>query len=470
MATLTIKYDYKDVPTIAKFAEDNTFIRGLMGPFGSGKSSGCVMEIIRRGHLQTKSTSDKIRHTRWAVIRNTYRQLHDTTIKTFHDWLPPKFFGRWRETDHDYIIDGFHGVEIEVMFRALDRPDQVANLLSLELTGAWINEAREVPKAIFEALQGRINRFPAVKDGGCAWAGIIMDTNPPDTDHWWYRLFEETKPENMKLFRQPSGLSEEAENLTHLQKIGDKSYYENLAIGKEADFVRVYVHGDYGYVQEGKPIYPEYNDLTHCQEFEALPSLPIYRGWDFGLTPACVLTQLDAFGKWLILDELVSEDMGIDRFSDKVLQHAQLFYPNMKFIDYGDPAGSQRAQTDEKTCFQILYSKNIPIEPAEQELTLRIESVKKPLATMVNGKPGLLIHPRCKVLRKGFQGGYQYRRLHTSLERYTETPDKNMYSHPHDALQYIATRLFANTLRLQQPYAPPPRYRRRARARSWKTA
>ena len=52
-----------------------------MGPFGSGKSSGCVIELVKlakRQHLVNGK-----RRARIACIRNTYKQLEDTTIKTF---------------------------------------------------------------------------------------------------------------------------------------------------------------------------------------------------------------------------------------------------------------------------------------------------------------------------------------------------------------------------------------------------
>ena len=42
-------------------------------------------------------------------------------------------------------------VELEVIFLALDRPEDVKKLLSLELTGVWVNEAREIPKSIIDA-------------------------------------------------------------------------------------------------------------------------------------------------------------------------------------------------------------------------------------------------------------------------------------------------------------------------------
>lgn len=50
-----------------------------------------------------------------------------------------------------------------------------------------------------------------------------------------------------------------------------------------------------------------------------------------------------------------------------------------------------------------------------------------------------LLDPACGVLRKGFKGGYKYRRIQvTGEERFTDEPMKNNYSHIADALQYAA--------------------------------
>ena len=50
----------------------------------------------------------------------------------------------------------------------------------------------------------------------------------------------------------------------------------------------------------------------------------------------------------------------------------------------------------------------------------------------------MLISPHCKTLIKGYETGYSYRLLNISGEdKYTEMPDKNRYSHPHDANQYL---------------------------------
>ena len=56
---------------------------------------------------------------------------------------------------------------------------------------------------------------------------------------------------------------------------------------------------------------------------------------------------------------------------------------------------------------------------------------------MTEGYPSILISPTCTNLISGFEGGYQYKRIYyMSNERYEDRPDKNRFSHVHDALQY----------------------------------
>ena len=444
-----IRYSYGCVPTIRRFSESQKFIRGLMGPFGSGKSSGCIIKLIEIAAAQ-KPWSDGMRRARFACIRNTYPQLRDTTIKTFHRWLPDGHFGNYSAQHHEYLIDKLApDLRIEVLFRALDRPEHVANLLSLDLTAAWANEAREMPWQVIQALQGRVGRYPPIAEAEPVDACVMLDSNPPDSDSWWYQLFEETKPGNAEIFKQPAGDSEQAENLPNLPK----DYYKNLSTGVDENFIKVYVRGEYGFVREGKAVYPEYNDALHCVDLEPQPALSVYRGWDFGLTPAVVYSQITSDGRWNTFDELVAEDLFIDQFADHVQEYTARTYPWAKsFIDIGDPSGTARSplakRTEEQSCFDVLHGKGIMVQEGEQTLTMRLGSVKRALTTIRNGKPQLSVHSRCKVLRKGYQGRYQYRKLKVSgaAERYTDEPDKNEYSHPHDANQYIAAKLFGAAL------------------------
>ena len=466
------RYSYASVPTIKRFSQSRAFVRGLMGPFGSGKSSGCVIQLVKWGKRQHLVNGK--RRARFAVIRNTYPQLQDTTIKTFLHWLPDRVFGSYNKADHAYLLNNLDDLEVEILFRALDRPEQVANLLSLELTGAWCNEAREIPWAIIKALKGRVDRYPPREQGGAVDAGIIADTNPPDDDSWWYRLFEEAVAEDgepvvAEIFKQPSGRSPEAENLPNLSP----RYYPQLMAGADQDFIRVYVDGLYGYVKDGRPVFPDYNDTLHCVELEPVKGVEIKCGWDFGLMPACVFTQLTPDGRWLILDELCGDDIGITTFADCVLEMRAKHFAGFTFRDYGDPAGDARtsmtADKSEKTCYDILRGKGIAIQPGEQNLVIRLESVRKPLNTLRSGKPQFQISPRCTMLRKGFLGRYQYRRVKVAgtAERYHDEPEKNEYSHPHDALQYVATRVFGDVVRGREEqrkrWSEPLKYPQRAK-------
>lgn len=468
--------EYHPSPTLADFHRSNALVRGVRGPIGSGKSVGCCWEIWSRA-CEQRPNADGVRKSRWVVTRNTYGELESTTIKTWLYWFPEDRFGKLVhkapiEQVCRWSMDDGTTVELEMLFLALDRPEHVKKLLSLEVTGGWMNEAREQPKAILDGLTGRVGRYPGADDGGATWSGVIMDTNPPDDDHWWYQLAEVDRPEGFEFWAQPDGTSPDAENLDWLLQTPEtlalplghperrkqgQTYYLRLMAGKTEEWIKVYVRGLYGTVHDGKPVYPEWNDTLHVKQINPLPGVVLEIGMDFGLTPAAVITQFDARGRLLLIDELCGEDMGIRQFLEDVLvpQLTSVYADwwalkdgpkkdgrDRMIVVVGDPAGKQKAQTDEKTCFQEVKAAGLHIEAAETNAYVpRRSAVAWFLSKLIGGQPALLLDPVCTVLRKGFNGGYKYRRIQvTGDERYTDEPVKNAYSHPHDALQYVALR------------------------------
>lgn len=442
----------------AKFHESDAFVRGLMGPVGSGKSSSCCVEIVARA-LRQRPSRDGIRRSRWLIIRNTYPELKSTTIKTWETWFPANVAPiKWdtpitSTMKINNIGDGT-GLELEVMFMALDKPTETGKLRSLELTGAWINEASEVPKEIFDMVTQRVGRFPSKLQGGPSWCGIILDTNPCDDDHWYYKLAEEERPTEWEFFRQPGGLmrdaegnyspNPDAENVFNLP--GGYSYYQQQVPSKSEDWINVFLLGNYGSTKDGKPVYPEYNDKVHClsKNVEGERGLPIVLGWDFGLTPACVILQVTGRGKIIILDELVSEDMGIRQFANDIVKPVLMNkYNGFQIHSAGDPAGNIRAQTDERTCLQELLEAGIYTEPAAtNDFIPRRESVAFFMTRMMDGEPAFLLNPRCTNLRKGFLGRYKFERVKASgTARYKDRPVKDIYSHIQDALQYACLKV-----------------------------
>lgn len=447
--------NYKAEPTASKFHRSNAFVRGLRGPIGTGKSVTCCMEIIRRAAQQEPHLG--VRSSRWAAIRNSYPELKSTTIKTWEDWTGERAPITWDApiTSHfrQRLPDGTW-VDLELLFISLDKPSDVKKLKSLDLTGAWLNEASELPKAVLDMATGRVGRYPSKAKGGASWSGVIMDTNSPDEDHWWYDLAEVSQPEGFEFFAQPGAImlvdgkyvpNPDAENVAN-HTLG-YDYWLRQVPGKADHWIKVFLMGLYGSVHDGKPVYPEWNDSLHVKPISPLQGVQLDIGVDFGLTPAAAITQTDARGRFLVLDELCGQDMGFRQFlADVLIPQLIRVYPAFwakrdKLVQLiGDPAGAQRAQSDEKSCFEEAKAVGLRIKPARSNSFLaRRGAVAWYLTRLTGGHPAFLLDQSCQVLRKGFNGGYKYRRIQViGEERYTDVPTKNGYSHPHDALQYAA--------------------------------
>ncbi len=79
------------------------------------------------------------------------------------------------------------------------------------------------------------------------------------------------------------------------------------------------------------------------------------------------------------------------------------------------------------------------------DFNLRREAVAQPLMRIIQGRPGLAISPKCRQLRKGMGGKYCYRRVQiVGDDRYHDKPDKGMYSHVCEALQYVMLEFGSN--------------------------
>ena len=84
--------------TCRRFHHSDAFVRALIGPLGSGKSVACVMELMRLSLAQAPGPDGMVR-ARGCVVRNTYRELKDTTLNTWNDWVPAARVGRWDEVN-----------------------------------------------------------------------------------------------------------------------------------------------------------------------------------------------------------------------------------------------------------------------------------------------------------------------------------------------------------------------------------
>jgi len=476
--------DYNAEPTCAKFHLSDAFIRGIRGPMGSGKSVACVMEMVIRAHQQAPDRHGK-RRTRWGAIRNTYGELKTTTMKTFSAWVPesiaPINRGEPMTARMVLRLPDRTTVDMEVVFISCDKPADVGKLKSLDLTGLWLNEASELDNAILDMGTGRVGRYPEKKDAPFTWAGVIMDTNSMDDDHWWYGLAEgaDDPDEQMRIdelkknlreqlarlgmdrnlmafFEQPPALLEAqgsyvpnpaAENVNG-QPMGH-AYWLLLVAGKAKEWVDIYVMNKYGKVIDGLACYnAEYDDLIHGakRQLKPIDGKVIRIGLDFGLSPAAIPGQCSATGRLLVLGECVPPErsIGMTRFANDMLKQYLLERfgradgngDPWKYIVVGDPAGDKRSENDEVKGFQIVRDAGFDIEEAP---TNNFSARRDAVAWFLNKTNGFAMDQSCIMLRKGFRGGYHYRRVQMSgPARYSQEAHSNKYTHPHDGLQYLA--------------------------------
>ena len=451
-------------PVAGKFFACNGELDVIVGPVGSGKSTASCLRTGRHAYGQKPfnygagAASRYIAKTRFAIVRNTKPQLRDTTMKTWFQVFPEALYGERQVTDYQhrwrFRPQGFqHEIEAEFLFRGLDTEADVAELLSLEVTGFYFNEIRQAVQQVVAHARKRAGRFPPAEEGGCTWKGIFADSNAWHDQHWLHELFvnEPTRDKTANLFRQPSGLSPDAENLENLNQTPETAalpyddprrreqgrlYYTQHSYSPED--ARVYIENEWGSTREGKPIYTEYRDLQHCQRFELDPRIPLDIGIDFGRTPAAAIGQCTPGGAWRIRWELCTEDTGIRKFGEMLARFLARVAPDFKIGRVtGDPSGIAK-DGSEHTAFQLLAASGIICKPARtNDPSIRVEAVQGALRRTTEGVPALLIHPDCAILRTAMIDGYHYRRLTKTGNYYAEEPEKNDYSHVAEGLQYL---------------------------------
>lgn len=469
-----------DGPVVSAFMQDWAFVTIIRGPWASGKSVGCCGKLFMAANMQEPDALG-VRRTRWAVVRNTYPDLQETTIKTWLEWFPEEVYGplrRSRPFMHMLRVQGapYRGrpttVEVEVIFLALDDDEDRKKLLSMELTGAWINEAREISKPIIDDVIGRTGRFPPMRSGGPTWSGCFMDTNAPSELHWLPIMMGESlapdsmseedrdalvKPENWHYYNQPGALrpvkdatgkiiefegNPGAENIRYLK--GGYQYYLDRVGGKTRSWVLINFCNELGQMMAGKPVWPTFDRSKHVADKPIAydPGFPLLVGIDStGRNPAAIFAQQPR-GRWRILAELIGRDISVPAFAPQVkLKVGQIVATagqntaQAVVTFYRDPH-QEKGQGDDRNTDQMYAKAGIRLIPAPggNAIATRTQTVE-----VLFDHDQILIDPRCTTLIAACAGGYRFRKLKISgIEAYDDMPDKqNGYADPADALQYV---------------------------------
>lgn len=447
---MSINIDYTAPPTVSAFCNDEHFFRLIAGPVGSGKTTGCLFELFRRACEQSPAP-DGYRYTRFAIVRQTLKQLKDTVLKDITSWL--QGVAQYKVSDSTVYVQ-FGDVRSEWVLIPLDNPEDQRRLLSMQLTGAWMSEVIEMNPALVSPLGGRCGRYPDAKLGGCTWQGIIADTNMPSEGSSWHKMMKLDRPKTWGVFIQPGGMEPDAENLEWLTQTDQtrrlplndprrlaqgRSYYERQ-LNEPPDWVNRYIHAKYGNDPSGSAVFREsFKMALHVvDDLAPVVGHPLLVGQDFGRDPCAVICQLDHKGRLLVLEEVICEDMGLELALSKFLRPTLMKerYIGRPIVIMGDPAGRAKGNVYEETSFDVLKRHGFMGHPAPtNDIDPRLRAVEAYLLARHGDQPAMLIdRSRCPKIVRALAGGYRFAKTRGGILK--PRPDKNEYSHPMDALQY----------------------------------
>lgn len=429
---------YAFPPTIAAFLHNQKRMQFLFGPLGGGKTTGLLMKLLHLAHHQT-ANANGVRKTRWAVVRNTRPQLRDSVLKTVFEWLPPNNRTiKWHETNMDMTLDiplpDGTRVDCEIMFRPLDDEKDARRLLSVEYTGAWLSEFREIPHSLLIDVLSRTGRYPSAAEGGADWYGVMGESNMCTKGSEWYDFLMVNRPDNVAVYIQPNGIGPTAENRANLKP----DYYEMLLNGKPHYWIQAHILSEFPDSLDGKAVWGAlFNYQRHVAKEILLPRgpAPIIIGVDQGRSPAAVAVQMDAMHtkKVRVLAETYASAMGMDRFAAEYLRPmVATHFPGLPVLVVLDPAGTAKSQVNDQSPADVLELAGFKVMPAPtNDLDRRIGAVERQLLLA----DGMEFSPTVKQIINAVSSAYRYKT--TKSGELEEKPEKlHPVSDLSDALQY----------------------------------
>lgn len=294
--------------------------------------------------------------------------------------------------------------------------------------------------------------------------------NAPDVLSWTFRDLHETLRPGYCLYRQPGGRDPGAENLDAM----GREYYEHQARvnAHRPWWVRRMVDNLPGFSRDTDLVYASFDDIRMVASAQLAPlrELPVLVGIDGGLTPAAVYMQEIADGQLRIYAEVVLERGGMRELADAMLAVEVARFRGCDFVYRCDPAMIAGEDTEDGSERRRLgkHLGGRPIKPARvnnNDIDARVGTIRAKIALNLDGgRPGLILDPACRALRRGFNQTYHFRRLRTTHDRASieKTPD----SHPHDALGYGATECGTAEARRRMSEVAEARAKRMAEARA----
>ena len=453
----------------------------LCGPRGSGKSVADDKKAAVEAQ-RVHPGADGVRRYVLGVYRQKYDSLWKATIPSWW-WMFPKDLpgSQWtgaspRAATHRITFqDQWGPIILTAHFLAFGEGADPEDLRGLQFMDILLPEMDTLPRELLTALIPTLGRDPPPEITG-RQGKIFGSMNAPDVLNWTYSPFFEKPAKGYKLYRQPSGLAPDAENLQSYATTEDPSgrgYYTRMVelYADQPHMIRRMVHGIPGVTRATDLVYDKFDETTMLSQTTLVPepALPVIVGVDGGLTPAAVYMQEMPDGQLRVYAEIALERGGMEELARAMLALEARRFPRCEFRTVCDPAMKAGEDTDRvepvfsdsEPRFDQRVSRGSDRQrlaraigrkvdlAATQEVGRRWDAVRVKISLALGpGRPGYLLDPSCLGLRRGKLQTYQFRKLRGTNDLSSVQPSFD--THVADAEQYGALECGTDRARKRQ--------------------
>lgn len=439
---------YEQVPEEFRYRD-----RINIGGLGSGKTVAALYTLLCLSAYQPDNLGIIVRK-RWDELRTHILDELERLATQICDGNP-----RYLISEPEQIAGTF---EVTVFTRTKPskilikpEPDGTDSQVEAAFKGpehGWFfaDELTQLRQITFQTLQGRLRRSEVKVRAG------IACTNPPFRGQWLYESNERAARDEMN-GQKPKILVVRSSMMDNPHLPADyiaaqTALYENDPIRFE-----MLINGQDGVEVEGKPVFGSAFTTRHHVDptLRVNPHAQVLVGLDFGWhRPAAVFLQKDDRGRLNGLFEILGSEQTAEQFGREIKDFLRVHFPGNKSVSYfGDPAGRQKSDKGDTT-LQILGKMGIRVASRASTIESGLDLTRSLLGDFREGRPRLVVHPRCQLLIQGFTGGYHYDKF--SDGRLSPTPKKDgIFDHLFDALRYCLIHVCGD-------YAGEDRYKRGA--------
>ena len=283
---IDLKSRYKDMPKNADFIKSEKFQSYFFGGFGNGKTESLCWRALKLAFEHPGTLG--------LLGRHTYRELQDSTERSFFDVCPPQLISDYRKQENSVrLINGS-----EIIFRAFDKEHKIK---SMNLAWFGIDQIEEVTEEIYLQLLGRL------RNKSCRYAFGVGNPEPG----WVKRRFKDVSGKDQDL------LFVEATTMENPHLPPD--YVENLMKNYPDFWVKRYVYGDWS-AFEGQ-VFTHFKEALHVIDPFEVP-----KTWkkefiiDYGYRNplACIRIAIDYDDNYFVIDEHYEREQVISWHAEKI--------------------------------------------------------------------------------------------------------------------------------------------------------